>query len=68
MISLKMPSLELPTQELQIPPMPNSTSFSLGSVKQSMKSSKTLSCKIMQVHLVNVVQFYFLESKLKGPT
>jgi len=65
MISLRIQSLELPTLELQIPPMPNSTSLSLGSVKQSMKSSKTLSCKITQVHLVNVVQF-FLEGKLIG--
>lgn len=38
----------LPEQALQIPPIPNSTSFSLGSVKQSRKSSITLSCWILQ--------------------
>jgi hypothetical protein len=32
-----------PIQELQMPPMPNSTSFSFGSVMQSRNSSRTLS-------------------------
>lgn len=36
--------LDLPAQELHRPPTPNSTSFSFGSVMQSIKSSKTLSC------------------------
>lgn len=34
----------LPAQALHIPPIPNSTSFSFGSVIQSMNSSKTFSC------------------------
>lgn len=44
-IPWKVQQSELPTQELQIPPTPNSIIFSLGSVTQSRKSSKTFSCK-----------------------
>lgn len=51
-IIYRLEFLNLPAHELHIPPIPNSTSFSFGSVTQSRKSSKTLSCFRVKVELV----------------